>query len=47
MSRIDSGEKAITLHSVTVFMRTALTLMILLILTSLGGMVNVNAAAMM
>ena len=44
MSRIDSGEKAITLHSVTVFMRTALTLMILLILTSLGGMVNVNAA---
>jgi len=44
MSRIDSGEKAITLHSMTVSMRTALSLMILLIFTSLGGMMNVNAA---
>lgn len=44
MSHIDSGEKAITLHSMTVSMRTALSLMILLIFTSLGGMMNVNAA---
>jgi hypothetical protein len=44
MCPIDSGEKPIKHHSLSVFMRTALTLMMLLIFTSFAGMVNVNAA---
>ena len=44
MCPIDSGEKAIKHYSVSEFMRTALTLMILLIFTSFAGLVNVNAA---